>query len=119
VAGSAPPVSLGTSLPPVSLTPTLTLPPTPALILAAPAPAAAIAAPAAAAPPPACYPRSESDCAYEASQCLAREYVSSNYEVAWDDQGPYVSRIYYSSDDAEARATGCATDLYRCLQPAC
>ncbi len=106
-----------TSLPPPSLTPSVPFTPAPQLVIRD-LPVLAVPAPAGGAPP-ACYPKSQDDCAAEASQCLAREFINTNYEIHWDTAGPYVNRIYPAGDEAHARATDCATGLHRCLQPGC
>jgi len=106
------------TLPSGSLTPSFTAPSAPTPVITEPVFAAPAAAPSAGSPP-ICYPKPQGDCAAEASQCLAREYISTNYEILWDSGGPYVSRVYPADDDARARATDCATDLHRCLQPGC
>lgn len=106
-----------TSLPEGSLTPSITFTPAPQLVvrepvvLTAPAPASGA--------PPACYPKSQGDCASDAGQCLAREFIDANYDILWGTEGPYIYRTYWTGDDSEARATGCATDLHRCLQSGC
>lgn len=106
-----------TSLPPASLTPSIPFSPAPQLViqepivLAAPAPAGGA--------PPACYPKSQNDCANEAASCLAQEYINANYEVRWDSDGPYINRTYWTNEGDEAEATGCAHDLSRCLASGC
>lgn len=117
------PTSIGTvggtatSLPQASLTPSIPYSPAPQLViqeplvLAAPAPAGGA--------PPACYPKSQGDCANEAASCLAGEFVNANYEVRWDAGGPYIYRTYWTSEGDEAMATDCAADLNRCLASGC
>jgi len=75
---------------------------------------------ATASPAGTCYPKSADTCATEAAQCLVNDFVDDNFDVRWDDQGPFVYRYSSTySDSDEAAGKECATELYRCLQSPC
>lgn len=83
-------------------------------------PQAAAPAAVAAIPAGSCTPVSADTCASDAARCLAADFVDDNFDVRWDDQGPYVYRYSPTYSDAdEAAGQECAAELYWCLQPHC
>jgi len=110
-----------TPLPGPTLDPVLPAP-APAPVLPEPVPAAPVVAPApvVAAPPPACWIRTPEDCESEALQCLANHAIGDSFAVDWNGGSPRIVRTYaYTSEDEDAAASDCSTDLYRCLSGTC